>query len=112
MMTPPASLWRSTGPGLQRAPLMMPPGGASGRSGRDAHPAASAAHSDQAMADILAAVSTTTVENSRRDDRELQAKSNARRTQRVADLTRLILAEPGNLMFKDLLAAEMAAGPR
>jgi len=64
------------------------------------------------MADILAAVSTTTVENSRRDDRELQAKSNARRTQRVADLTRLILAEPGNLMFKDLLAAEMAAGPR
>jgi len=64
------------------------------------------------MADILAAVSTTMVENSRRADREQQAKSDERHTQRVADLTRLILAEPGNQMFKDLLAAEMAAGPR
>ena len=112
MMTPPAGGRRSTGPGLQRPPLVVSPGGASGRSGRDGHPAAAAAQSDKAMADILAAVSTTMVENSRRADREQQAKSDERHTQRVADLTRLILAEPGNQMFKDLLAAEMAAGPR
>jgi len=64
------------------------------------------------MADILAAVCTNMVENSRRTDREQQAKSDERHTQRVADLTRLIFAEPGKNMFKDLLDAEMAAGPR
>jgi len=111
-MTPPAGGRRSTVPGLQRAPLLVSPGGASGRSGCDGNPAAAAAQSEKAMADILTAVSTTMVENSRRADREHQAKSDERHTQRVADLTRLILADPGKKMFKDLLDAEMAAGPR
>jgi len=96
MMTPPAGRRRSTGPGRQCAPLVVSPGGASGRPGRDGHPAAAAAQLDKDMADILAAVFTTMVENSPRADREQQAKSDERHTQRVADLTRHILAEPGN----------------
>jgi len=61
---------------------------------------------------MLTAVATTIVENSRRADREQQAKSEERHNQRVTDLTRFILAEPGNQMFKDLLAAEMKSGPQ
>jgi len=112
MMNPPAGGRRSTVPGLQRAPLLVSPGDASGRSGRDGHKAAAAAQSDKAMADILTVVSTNMVENRRRADREQQAKSGWRNDQRVADLTRLVLAEPGNQMFKDLLAAEMVAWQR
>jgi len=111
-MTAPAGGRRSTLSALQQAPLEVSPGGARGRSGRDGHAGAAAAQADKAITDILAAVSTTMAENSRRADREQRAKADERHTQRVADLMRLILAEPGNQSFKDLLAAEMAAGPR
>jgi len=111
-MTAPAGGRRSTLTALQQAPLEVSPGGASGRSGRDGHAGAAASQADKTMGDILAAVSTTMAENSRRADREQRAKADERHTQRVADLTSLILREPGNQSFKDLLAAEMAAGPR
>ena len=110
MMTPPAGRRRSTGPGQQCAPQVVSAGGASGQSGRDGHPAAAAAQPDKDMANILAAVPTTMVENSPRADRQQHAKSDERHTQRVADLTRLILAEPGSQMFKDLLAPRWRLG--
>jgi len=61
------------------------------------------------MGDVLAAITANMIESSRRADRELCAKSDERQTARVANLTKLILAEPDNQIFKDMLAAEMAA---
>jgi len=94
---------------LLQPPLAVAPGGASGRSGRDGHPVAAATQADKAMGGVLVAVTANMFESSRRADRELCAKSDGRHTARVANLTKLILSEPDNQMFQDMLAAEMAA---
>ena len=100
---------RAAAAALLQPPLAVAPGGASGRSGRDGQPAAAATQANKAMGEVLAAITANMIESSRRADRELCAKSDERHTARVANLTKLILAEPDNQMFKDMLAAEMAA---
>jgi len=100
---------RAAAEALLQPPLAVAPGGARGRSDRDGQPVAAATLADKAMGGVLVAVTANMIVSSRRADRELCAKSDGRHTARVANLTKLILAEPDNQMFQDMLAAEMAA---
>ena len=100
---------RAAAAALQQPPLAVAPGGASGRSGCDGQPAAAATQADKAMGEVLAAVTVNMIESSRAAERELRAKSDERYTARVANLTKLILAEPDKQIFRHMLAAEMAA---
>jgi len=68
-----------------------------------------ATQADKAMGQVLAAVTANMIESSRRSDRELCAQLHEKHTERVASLTKLILAEPKNQKFENMLAADMVA---